>query len=155
MEKNTSHDDPIVAEIELRYTPVLKLSTLPLIKDSRSAYNIFLANWDKTKIEFIEQFKIMLLNKAHRVLGICTISTGSATATIADPRLIFGTALKANACSIILAHNHPSGNLSPSRTDAELSQKLKEGGRLLDLSVLDHLIISTEGYYSFADEGAL
>jgi DNA repair protein RadC len=155
MSKNTSLSDAIVAEIELRYTPILKISTLPQIKDSHSAYDIFFANWDKTKIEFVEQFKVMLLNKAHRVLGICTISSGSSTMTIGDPRLVFAAALKANACSIIVAHNHPSGNLNPSRTDNDLSQKLKEGGRILDLSVLDHLIISTEGYYSFADEGAL
>ena len=144
-----------VAEIEISYRPVRKLSSLPRIKTSGDAYRVFMISWDKAKLEFVEQFKVMLLNRANRVLGICTISTGSSTGTIADPKLIFGVCLKANACNLILCHNHPSGSLTPSKSDDLLSQKIKEGGRLLEVAVLDHLIVTNEGYYSFADEGVL
>jgi DNA repair protein RadC len=74
---------------------------------------------------------------------------------VADPKVIFQVALKANACSMILAHNHPSGNLQPSESDIRLTRKLKDAGLMLDLPVLDHLIVSSEGFYSFADEGLL
>ena len=155
MEIETVPKGNSVAEIEISYKPILKLSTLPKVQTSLEVYNLFIDSWDKTKLEFVEQFKVMLLNRMNRVLGICTITTGSSTNTIADPRLIFGVALKSNACNIILCHNHPSSNLSPSRNDCEISQKIKEGGKLLDVKVVDHLIVSSEGYYSFADEGAL
>ena len=144
-----------VAEIELSYRPILKLSTLPKVQRSEEIYRLLIETWDKTKLEFVEQFKVMLLNRANRVLGICTITTGSSTGTIADPRLIYAVTLKSNACNIILAHNHPSGNLCPSKYDCELTQKIKEGGKLLDVTVLDHLIVSIDGYYSFSDEGAM
>lgn len=102
----------------------------------------------------VEQFKVLLLNNANKVLGIADISTGGISSTVADPRIVFATALKANASKIILAHNHPSGNLQPSQTDKELTAKMKEGGRYLDLHVIDHLIITNDGYYSFGDQGA-
>jgi DNA repair protein RadC len=144
-----------VAEIEVSYKPTLKLSALTKVQHSEEVYRLLIETWDKTKLQFVEQFKVMLLNRANRVLGICTITTGSATGTIADPRLIFAVALKSNACNIILAHNHPSGNLCPSTHDCELTQKIKEGGKLLEVTVIDHLIVSIEGYYSFANDGAM
>lgn len=153
IETNTGRNS--VAEIELVYKPLMKLSDLPKISHSDDAYRLFIETWDKTKLQFVEQFKVMLLNRASRVLGICTVSTGGVAFTIADPRLIFAVTLKANACRIILAHNHPAGNLTPSRDDELLTRKIKEGGRYLDIIVEDHMIVSPEGYYSFADEGAL
>lgn len=107
------------------------------------------------KIGFLEEFKIILLNRANKVLGICPISLGGISGTIADPKLIFATALKASASGIILAHNHPSGNLKPSQVDIQLTKKLVEAGKFLDLGILDHLIIGSEGYLSFADEGLI
>jgi DNA repair protein RadC len=98
---------------------------------------------------------VILLNRAHRVLGIYELSTGGVTGTIADPKLVFTAALKANACSLVLSHNHPSGNLRPSKADEELTMKIKEAGKFLDIQVLDHLIVTSEGYFSFADEGLL
>jgi DNA repair protein RadC len=89
------------------------------------------------------------------VLGWAKISQGGLSGTEADPELIYQIALKSNACSIILAQNHPSGNLQPSEADIHLTRKLKVDGVLLDLPVLDHLIVSSEGCYSFADEGLL
>ncbi len=144
-----------VAEIHLTYKSDVKPSMRPKITGSKDAYQILSENWDRSKIEFVEQFKVMLLNRANKVLGIFEVSSGSATGTVADPKLIFAAAIKANACGIILAHNHPSGNLQPSQADIELTRKMKEGGKLLEVQVLDHLIVTSEGHYSFADEGSL
>lgn len=155
MKMETISNGNVIAEIELSYKPRLKLSSLFEITSSQEGYSLFIQTWDKEKLEFVEQFKIMLLNNAHRVLGICTISTGNSNSTIADPRLIFAVALKSNACNIILAHNHPSGKLVPGESDVWITENLVNAGRLLNVKILDHLIISNEGYYSFADEGAL
>lgn len=144
-----------LAEIELSYKSNYKASLRPKVSGSNDAYQILLSSWEETKIEFVEQFKILLLNRANRVLGYMTISSGSSTGTVADPKLIFAAAIKANACSIILSHNHPSGNLSPSQADIDLTRKIREGGKILEIQVLDHVIVTSEGYYSFADEGIL
>ncbi len=144
-----------IAEITVSYLPKVKASERPTVASSKDVYNLFLHNWDNTRIEMIEQFKIMLLNRANKVLGIFTVSTGGVSGTIADPKVIFSTALKGNASSIMLAHNHPSGNLKPSDVDRQLTNKLIQAGKLLDISVLDHLIITAEGYLSFADEGLI
>ena len=144
-----------VAEIQLSYKTNVPPSRCPKITCSKDAYKILIDNWDRTKIEFIEQFKVLLISRANKVLGIFDVSSGSSTATIADPKLIFAAAIKANSCSLIIAHNHPSGNLKPSEADIKLTNKLKEGGKLLELAVLDHIIVTNEGYFSFADEGLL
>ncbi len=144
-----------VAEIELIYKSRIKASERPTIKTSQDGYALLLQSWDPNKIDFVEQFKVLLLNRANKVLGIYEVSTGGITGTVADPRLIFTAALKANAVSIMLCHNHPSGNLKPSRADEELTKKMKVVGQFLEILVLAHLIINTEGYYSFADEGVL
>ncbi|GHB76150.1 RadC family protein [Persicitalea jodogahamensis] len=102
-----------------------------------------------------EEFWILLLNRANEVLRPVQISSGGVAGTVADPKLIFKHALEQLASSIILFHNHPSGNLTPSQADKDLTRKLKEAGRMLDLPVLDHLIFTDGGYYSFADEGIL
>lgn len=144
-----------VSEISVSYRPKFKASERPNISSSKDCYNILSQSWDCNKIELLEQFKIMLLNRANRVLGIYEVSSGGMAGTVADPKLIFSIALKACATSIILAHNHPSGNLKPSQADINLTRKMKDGGNLLDIVVLDHLIITSESYYSFADEGLL
>ncbi len=144
-----------IAEVELIYRSKVKASDRPKITRSNDAYELFMKYWDENKLEFVEQFKVMLLNKANRVLGICELSTGGISGTVADPKLIFMAALKSNASFIVIAHNHPSGNLKPSRQDEELTGKIKEGGKFLDLPLLDHLIITDEGFFSFADEGLL
>ena len=97
----------------------------------------------------------MLLNRANRVLGIIEISTGGISGTVADPKLVFTAALKSAASSIVLAHNHPSGNLSPSQADINLTRKLKSAGESLDIAVVDHIILTSESYFSFADEGLI
>lgn len=97
----------------------------------------------------------MFLNRANKVLGILEASSGGISGTVADPRLVFVAALKANASNIIISHNHPSGNLNPSKADEELTQKIKQAGQLLDIKLFDHIIVTSEGYYSFADEGLM
>ena len=96
---------------------------------------------------------IKLNDCANRVLGISAISKGGVTGTVVDPKIVYGLALKAVACGIILAHNHPSGNLKPSHADIKLTEKLASAGKIFDLPILDHLIMTGESYYSFADNG--
>jgi len=144
-----------VAEVQLSYNPKFKVSERPQISSSNEAYKIFIEKWDKGKIELLEAFKILLLNRRNRVLGIVHISSGGFSATWVDPKVIFSTALKACASGIILCHCHPSGELDPSREDINLTNKIKGGAELLDLKILDHLIIGKDEFYSFADEGLL
>jgi len=144
-----------VAEIKLTYRSKVKPSERPQVTSSTDSYHVLKQSWDTGKIEFVEQFKVMLLNRANRVLGIYELSTGGVAGTVADPKLIFAAALKACASSIVLCHNHPSGNLKPSQADLQLTKKMKSGGELLDIAVLDHIIITSESYYSLADEGLL
>ena len=153
--ETTSKKQFEVAEIQLTYKTKVKPSQRPKITSSKEAYEILLDSWDEDKLEFVEQFKILLLNRASMVLGIFEVSTGGVSATIADPKLIFAAAIKANASAIVLSHSHPSGQLKPSDADIKLTKKLKDGGQYLEISVLDHIIVTSEGYYSFADEGVL
>lgn len=144
-----------VAEIQLIYKSNVKPSLRPKISHSKDAYNVLIENWDSSKLELLEQFKVMLTNRANKVLGIFEVSTGGISGTVADPKLIFAAAIKAAATGIILSHNHPSGNLKPSQADIDLTRKLKEGGKFLEIQILDHIIVTSEGYYSFADEGLI
>lgn len=102
-----------------------------------------------------EEFWILLLNKANKVLEKILVSKGGLASTIADPKIIFKAALDHQAANVILAHNHPSGNLKPSNPDISLTKKLVEGAKILDLAILDHVILTDKGYFSFADEGLL
>ncbi|RZM29571.1 MAG: DNA repair protein [Pedobacter sp.] len=142
-----------VAEVEVSYRPKIRPSQRPQVKHSQDVYDILLGFWNPDKIELCEQFCVMLLSNHNRVLGIVQMSSGGMTGTVADTRMIFSVALKACACSIVVAHNHPSGSLRPSEQDIRITRRLVEAGRLLELPVADHLILTTEGYYSFADEG--
>ncbi len=102
-----------------------------------------------------EVFAVIFLNQRNQVMHYKVISEGGITGTVADPRKILKTALEHDAVSIILCHNHPSGSLKPSRQDEQLTEKIKQASQHLDIKVLDHIIVSDEGYYSFADEGIL
>src|SRR5882757_3640959 len=117
-----------VAEIQLTYKSNVKPSLRPRINSSKEASEVLFDNWDSSRIELVEQFKLMLLNRANRVLGIVEVSSGGISGTIADPKIIFAAALKGGASGIIVAHNHPSGNLTPSQADIDLTKKLKEAG---------------------------
>ncbi|HLF45079.1 MAG TPA: JAB domain-containing protein, partial [Chitinophagaceae bacterium] len=102
-----------------------------------------------------EVFAVLFLNRANKINHFEIISEGGITGTVADPRIILKKALEENAVNIVLCHNHPSGSLKPSRTDEELTLKIKEAAKYFDITVLDHLIVSDAGYFSFADEGIL
>src|SRR6185312_255115 len=144
-----------VAEVELVYKTKVKASERPHIRSSRDSFNISKEIWDENKINMLEQFKVLLLNRANRVVGVYEASSGGITGTIADSRLILATAIKSLAVSIILSHNHPSGNLKPSAADQDITSKIKSACQYHEINVLDHVIVTSEGYYSFADEGLI
>jgi DNA repair protein RadC len=102
-----------------------------------------------------EVFAVLFLNRANKINHFEIISRGGITGTVADPRIILKKALENDAVSLVLSHNHPSGSLKPSRADEELTLKIKEAAKYFDIKILDHIIVSEEGYYSFADEGLL
>ncbi len=131
-------------------------ATAPLTKTVvASSYDI--AQYLKAKLEDYrhEVFAVMFLNRANKVNHFEIISEGGITGTVADPRIILRKALEQDAVNIILCHNHPSGSLKPSKADEQLTAKIKEAARFLDIAVIDHIIVSEDGYYSFADEGIL
>ena len=136
-----------------KQTTHLKSSQLAQITCAKDATEVLRTKWEG--MEHVESFYVLLLNRANKVLGISLISKGGLAGTVADPKVIFQTALKANASGIILAHNHPSGNLTPSEADIKLTSRLKQSGSFLDLPVLDHIIISEDGFLSFAEDGLL
>ena len=106
-------------------------------------------------LDYRESFQILLLSRSNTVLGFTEISKGGISGTVTDIRLIFQAALKANSSAIILCHNHPSGNLYPSEADRNITSRIKEAGKVLDITVLDHIILTSDGYYSFADENLI
>jgi DNA repair protein RadC len=145
----------LVEEVTLIYRTRIKPSERPKVTNSQTTYELLLSHWDPDTIELQEEFKVLYLNRSGRVIGLYEVSKGGLTGTVVDPRLIFSAALKMMACSIIVAHNHPSGTTTPSAADVEMTKKIKDAGCLLEIAVLDHLIITRDGYLSFADEGLL
>ncbi|KZE76177.1 DNA repair protein [Myroides marinus] len=145
----------VASEIELIYKSRVKASERPKVVSSQSAFEIASKAWDENKIELLEQFKVLMLSNSNRVLGVLEISSGGITGTVVDLRLIFAALLKAKATACILVHNHPSGKLDPSEADKQITAKIKQASQVLDIALLDHLIITSESYYSFADEGVL
>ena len=143
----------IITEIKLSYSTNGVKNVK--ITDSNSAYKILIDSWDLDTIQLQEEFKVLLLNQANVVLGIYPLSKGGVSGTVVDIKLLLASAIKANASSIIIAHNHPSGNLKPSENDNRLTRKIKEGAKLLDINLLDHVIVTKIGFYSYSDEGKL
>jgi DNA repair protein RadC len=123
------------------------------VTNSKDSFEILLDSWDKNIIELQEEFKVLLLNRGNQVLGVYSMSKGGVSGTIVDAKLVFSVALKCNASSIIIAHNHPSGSLTPSEADKRLTQKLKKASQYLDVVLLDHIIVTKEDFYSFSDNG--
>ncbi len=122
------------------------------IKSSKDAYEVlvpFLTD------KYAEEFRILILDNSNKVINNITIGKGGFSSTGADSKIIFKEALQHNASSIILSHNHPSGNKNPSNADRSLTKKLVEAGKHLDINILDHIIVVNDGYYSFADEGEI
>lgn len=142
-----------IAEITISYSCKVKPHERKQISKSENAYEVFNEIWDG--IQHHESFYAMLLNRANKVLGITKISTGGISGTVVDPKIVFQAGLKANATSIILAHNHPSGQIHPSEADIRLTEQLKKAGEILEMPVLDHIILGDDRYYSFSDEGKI
>lgn len=147
----------MVSEITYSYNSKMDLSGSPTIRSSQDAVNIFLSKWETNHLEIQESCYLLLLNRANKVKGCVLISKGGHSGTVVDAKMIFSIALKTMSASIVLAHNHPSGNMQPSAADLQLTKKLKSAGEFLDMPLLDHVIISPYGnaYYSFADSGTL
>ena len=144
-----------VAEITLSYRPLIRPLDRPKVTSSKLAYELLISTWDMGKIEFVEEFKVMLLNRNSKALGIYTVCTGGISRCLVDVKLIFASALVGCASGIILSHNHPSGNSKPSAEDLSLTKRICEAGKLLEIQVLDHIIVTVDGYYSFGDEALI
>lgn len=143
--------DKQIAEISLNYSSIIPHRNRLSVSNSQLAYYAFREVWDENTIELYESIKVMLLNSGCQVLGIVTIAQGNIDSLLLDFRLIFGAALKAASTAIILAHNHPSGNLRFSKSDKRITQELIDAGKLLDIPLYDHLVISKDGYISYHD----
>lgn len=141
-------------EITINYKPLKKPGEMKRITSSKDAEEVFRELWTD-KIEYLEEVYLLALNRCHNILGYVKLSQGGTAGTVVDAKIIFQVALKTNAHGIILCHNHPSGNLNPSTDDINLTKRIKEAGALMDITLLDHLILTAENYYSFADEGLL
>ena len=144
-----------VSEVSLKYITKQKASERPKVTQSKTIYNLLLNCYDSDTIELRESFKILLLNRANKVLGVFNVSDGGINNVFVDVRLILQVAILSNASGIVLSHNHPSGHLQPSMDDDMLTNKVRGACKLLDISVLDHIIITNEGYFSYADEGKM
>jgi DNA repair protein RadC len=144
-----------VNEVEVVYRNKVPRENRLKVQRAEQAYDIFYQSWDMNKIDLLEEFKILMVDVSCACLGLANISVGGITGCVADPRLIFALAIKCRATGIILAHNHPSGSLSPSNADMMLTQRVVDGGRLFDIKVIDHLILGNHQYFSMSDEGVL
>jgi DNA repair protein RadC len=143
-----------VCEVRAIYSHKTPAKDREQVMHSRKSYDILLPIYQETgHLEQKEIFSILLLDRKNSVIGWAKISEGSNCATIVDSQYIFRLAILSNASSLVLCHNHPSGNVNPSPQDRELTKKMVESAKLLDIAVIDHVIISADSYYSFSDEG--
>ncbi len=145
-----------VNEISISYKEKIRTVESKSVKSSEAAAKLFFESWNTDTIGFQETFKVLLLNNANKIKGVYQLSTGSLTGTVIDMRILFAVIIKTLSVNVILAHNHPSGQLLPSEADKKLTQKIKGAAQFFDVNVLDHLIITPSGnYYSFADNGLI
>ena len=156
--ENSKVEEPPVrfglSEIEVSYKPSKVLLTPGKIGSSKDAQEIF-RSFFENHMEYREAFYVLYLNRANKPLGIYQLSVGGQTGTVVDTKMCLQVALKTHACGIILAHNHPSGNLQPSDADIDLTKKIKNACGYCDINLLDHVILTKESYFSFADEGKI
>lgn len=143
----------IVSEVEISYKNRVPYSQRQKVTTSHSAYEILTQLFPADSIDYRETFIVLYLNRASQVLGYSIISEGGTASVSVDVKLIIQAALLANASAIIIAHNHPSGNLRPSIEDNRLTKRVAEAAKLFDIAVLDHLIVTSESFYSFSDNG--
>ncbi len=143
-----------VDEVSIIYHNSVRPSERQRVSNSQSAHEILRNIWND-QFELYESFYVLFLNRANRVLGYRCISQGGVSGTLVDPKAIFQAALLSNASAIILSHNHPSGNLTPSEADTRITNKIKSAGEFLEIQVIDHLILGEDRFYSFADDGRI
>ena len=143
----------IVSEVELTYKNNVPYNQRQKISNSQGAYEILTNLFPENTMDYRETFIVLYLNRANQVLGYSVISQGGTSNTTVDIKMVIQTALLANASCIMLAHNHPSGNLRPSSDDNRITNRIIEAAGLFDITVLDHIIITNESYYSFTDNG--
>jgi len=142
-------------EITIKYKGTKK-SELKKLGSSQDTAEILRLMYDEGTFDWREEMILICLNRANMVIGYYKVSTGGTTGTVCDPKIVFTIALNcAGTTSLILSHNHPSGNLKPSDADKQITNKIKDAGKMLDITLLDHVILTDEGYYSFADEGLI
>lgn len=145
---------PVLREVEIIYhRPRIKRATK--ITNSKEVYDLLIGLFDPRKIDYKEMFYVVLLSRSNHCLWYSQINVGSDAGVVVNIKEILQLVLKTNASGIILAHNHPSGNLKPSNPDIELTRKVQAGCRLFDIQMLDHIILSSEGYTSMQDEGLM
>lgn len=150
---NSFENSGSIAEVQAIYKSKVKAKDRIKVVDSLTAFKAVSEAFNPDTVEYLEEMVMLLLNRQNKVLGWVKLSQGGTAGTVCDPKVVFAIALQANAHAIILAHNHPSGTLKPSQADIRLTNKIKEAGKMLDLPLLDHLIVSPDGnYYSIADE---
>jgi DNA repair protein RadC len=140
----------ILPEITLKYKSGVHKKAK--ISKSSDAAEIMREFFNQDTLELTESFIVLYLSKQNNTIGWIKISQGGISGTVVDIRLIFATALKCAASSLIIAHNHPSGNLKPSSSDINITKKIKEAGKLFDIELLDHLIFSSDSYLSMSDD---
>ena len=141
-----------VSAVKLTYRNKVPAKDRIQIKNAQDAFDVFWRAWDLETVEHIDEMKMLLLDRSNKALGIVTISKGGTTGTIIDVKLIMQYALKANAHRIILAHNHPSGNLNPSEADSKVTELIRKACKIFDMKLLDHLIISPGETYRSMQE---
>ena len=144
-----------VAEVQLSYRNTVPYDKRTKVRDAKDAYKVMLKTHDDGTLDYIETFKVLYLNQNNHVLGCRTISEGGLANTYCDVRTILQGALLTNVAGIILAHNHPSGNVTPSLSDIKTTNQITKAAKLLDIQVLDHIIYTRENCYSFADDGQI
>ena len=151
----TMNTDFKVAEVNLSYKNSVPYNKRTKVKNAKDAYRVMLKIHDDDTLDYTETFKVLYLNQNNHVLGCRTISEGGLASTCCDVRTILQGALLTNAVGIILAHNHPSGNVTPSLSDIKTTNQITKAAKLLDIQVLDHIIYTRENCYSFADDGQI
>lgn len=144
-----------ISQIKFSYHPKFKMNERPKISGSQDAREILFQQFDQDTFALHESFKVLYLSRSNRVLGVEHHSIGSTAGCLVDKSRILAGAILANASGIILCHNHPSGNPKPSQADIKLTRDIKEACTIIDKSLLDHIILTEDGYTSFADEALL
>lgn len=142
-----------ISEIKVSFFVTPHASTA--LTSSRHVYEVLLQYFDNDQFDLREEFIVLYLNRANRIIGVHRHSSGGAVSTIVDVRIVFAIALKTNAQGIIVSHNHPSGTLSPSTHDESLTKRMEQVAKFHEILFVDHVIVTRNGYFSFADEGLL